>query len=78
MTDIFGGSVNQGIMPYIKEHVYVITGFNLALLLEVLMMNSEGTVNIDELRRLIAESAKQVNFVNDMLTMSSDDDFDEE
>lgn len=77
LTDLFGGSVNQAIMPYTKQgNVYLITGFNLALLLEVMMMDPEACVDEDQLRGLVNGAKAQVMYVNDVLQSSNDDDFD--
>lgn len=75
LTDLFGGSVNQALMPYIKQdHVYVITGFNLALLLEILMMQN-STVDKSQLQAIVEGSKSQIMFVNDMVQTSMEDDF---
>lgn len=77
LTDLFGGSVNQAIMPYIKKHhVYLITGFNLAILLELMMMEPETKVNEEKLRLLVNGGKKQIMYVNDVLKSNTEDDFD--
>lgn len=76
LSDIFGGSVNQGIMPYMNDRVYMITGVNLPLLLEILLMNDEQRVDVEDLRRLVCESGKQVILVNDVVQSTISDDFD--
>lgn len=50
-TDIPGGSVNQKMLTYLnKKNMYLISGFNLAILLEVLFQKENLTVDlIDEL-----------------------------
>ena len=78
LTDLFGGSVNQAFMPYTKkDSVYLITGFNLAILLEVMMMDPQSTVEEDQLRQLVEAGKSQMMYVNDVLNLSNSDDFDE-
>lgn len=78
LTDLFGGSVNQQFMPYSKqEHVYVITGFNLALLLEIVMLDNYERVDVEQLRMIVKKSKSQIMFVNDVIKESYEDDFDE-
>lgn len=77
LTDLFGGSVNQAVMPYTQTgNIHLITGFNLALLLEVMMMDPQEAVDEERLRSLVNGSKQQILYVNDMLNTSSEDDFD--
>ena len=66
LTDLLGGSVNKEILPYVqKPNVFVITGMNLAMALEIAAM-AEGEVMTEELCRELAEMGKsQVIYVND-------------
>lgn len=77
LTDLFGGSVNQAVMPYTKEkNIYLITGFNLAILLELMMMEPEMKVDEEKLRALVNGGKSQIMYVNDVLKSSMEDDFD--
>ncbi|MEG0520772.1 MAG: PTS fructose transporter subunit IIA [Erysipelotrichaceae bacterium] len=77
LTDIFGGSVNQALIPYIQSHgIYLITGVNLAVTLEIIMQDDSSPISIDVLRNAIEEGKKQGMLVNDILKQSSTDDFD--
>ena len=77
LTDLFGGSVNQAVMSYLgKKKIFLITGFNLALLLEVMMMDSDESVSEDRLRSIIEGSKQQIMYVNDVLKNTNDDDFE--
>lgn len=77
LTDLFGGSVNQTAMSYLsKKNIYLITGFNLALLLEVIMLDEEEKISEDQLRRIIEGSKQQIMYVNDVLHTISRDDFE--
>lgn len=78
LTDIYGGSVNQNVFPYVKkENVYIISGFNLATVLEILLLNPEEKVSLDNLRNIVEESKKQILFLNDYVAeQEQEDDFD--
>lgn len=77
LTDIFGGSVNQAAMNYLKkENVFLITGFNLALLLELSMLDSEEIISENKLREIVENSKAQIIYVNDVLKETNNDDFD--
>lgn len=76
LTDMFGGSVNQAIMPYtLNENVHLITGFNLALLLEMLLLD-EAEISAEKIRTILEQSKQQIMYVNDVLHQSTKDDFD--
>lgn len=78
-TDIFGGSVNQTALGYLnRKNVYLISGINLPLLLEVVML-SEEQVNEAKLKEVVHASREQIIFANNEINKnneSSDDDFD--
>ena len=76
LTDIFGGSVNQAAIKFIpKGNVFLITGFNLALLLEIAMMNPEENVDEEKIKEIIKNSQKQIMFVNDVINSTTEEDF---
>lgn len=71
LTDIYGGSVNQACMKYMERPgVHLLTGVNLALLLQVITME-EG----EELREAIKEAKEQISYVNETMTVLVNDDF---
>ncbi|PAV28386.1 hypothetical protein CIL05_17285 [Virgibacillus profundi] len=78
-TDIFGGSVNQTTLRYLtKENVFVISGVNLPVLLEVIMLG-EDNVTEAKLKEIVNSSKDQIIFANDemkKLNITQDDDFD--
>lgn len=77
LTDLFGGSVNQMLMPYTqKSNVYLITGVNLAMLLEILMIEEDVTIDENLLREIVCNGQKQVMYVNDVLKNNQNDDFE--
>ncbi|WP_029450668.1 PTS sugar transporter subunit IIA [Clostridium algidicarnis] len=78
LTDIYGGSVNQNVFPYLKrKSVYIISGFNLAIVLEILLLSTDEEVSLNQLRCIVEEGKKQILFVNDYFEENSKtDDFD--
>lgn len=71
ITDIPGGSTTKSVIPFIPNHanVHVITGLNLALLLEVVFMSE---VDIAEnINKVIANSRDAIIYINDMMAENS-------
>ena len=63
-TDILEGSVNQYFMRKLKDHqFYLITGFNIALLLELLLMKD---LSDDDIVATIEMSKNEIVYVNDL------------
>ncbi len=72
LTDIAGGSSTQIAIKCLQNHdklLYLITGLNLALLLEIvtLELNENDNENKEKLRNAINFSRTTINLVNDML-----------
>lgn len=66
MTDLLGGSVNKEVFPYLERpNVYVISGFNLAMALEVAAMEETEEVTAQFCRELVETGRNQVVFLND-------------
>ncbi|MFB1050038.1 PTS sugar transporter subunit IIA [Paraliobacillus sp. JSM ZJ581] len=78
-TDIFGGSVNQTTLGYLnRENVYLISGVNLPVLLEVVMLG-EDQINEEKLKEIVNTSREQIIFANgeiNKMKENADDDFD--
>lgn len=74
-TDIKGGSVNQKMIPYcVRENTFLVSGFNLAILIEV-TMTPEKLTN-DFLKAKIEEARNQLCLVElENKTEENDDDF---
>ena len=67
-TDLTGGSVTNQILQYaLKENVYVVAGFNLPLLLDILMADHETPAD-EVIETGIANARDQIVFVNKLLT----------
>ena len=73
-TDIKGGSVNQKIIQYImKPNIFLITGFNLPILLELAIMDKKITV--ENLEEMIDICKNQLELIKIDMKRESDDDF---
>src|SRR5690606_8276617 len=60
ITDIFGGSVNQTAIRYISsEKVNIISGFNLPLLLEIILLN-ESDITPEKLKEITNNCKEQI------------------
>ncbi|WP_203245825.1 PTS sugar transporter subunit IIA [Sporosarcina beigongshangi] len=74
ITDVFGGSVNQTAIRYLSSgKVNIITGFNLPLLLELIMLN-ESDITPEKLKEITEKSKEQIIYVNDELLKVNDED----
>ena len=67
LTDMPGGSVNREAVNLIKKyHCQVISGINLALVLE-LVLNADQTLSDEKIRLAVSQAQKQLVYVNDLL-----------
>lgn len=67
LTDMPGGSVNREAVNLIKKyHCQVISGINLALVLE-LVLNADQTLSDETIRLAVSQAQKQLVYVNDLL-----------
>lgn len=75
-TDILSGSVNQAVLQHIyTKNLKIITGMNLPLVLELVLMNKAGDVGEDLIRSSIISSQLQIAYVNDAIKEIKEDDF---
>lgn len=66
ITDIFGGSVNNEFLRYIKQpNFYLIAGLNLPLLIELTTQLNGGGVISETIRQTLANSKNMIQFCND-------------
>ena len=82
-TDVMYGSVNQFVVPYVQQgNVFVITGANFPLILEIVTKYSFSEnlrVSEDELREIMANAKEQIIYVNDSVKQNlTKQDNDEE
>jgi fructoselysine/glucoselysine PTS system EIIA component len=70
-TDILGGSITNQILQHLRPNVYVVSGVNLPLVIDVML--AESTTPIEEVISTAIENAKeQMVFVNKLLTGNSE------
>ena len=63
-----GGSVTNQILQYaLKENVFIISGFNLPLLLDIMLVDQEIPVN-EVIETGINNAKDQIVFVNKLIT----------
>ena len=75
-TDILGGSItNQVLQHALKPHVHVISGFNLPLLIEIMMADTETSVE-ETIASAIDSAKEQMTYVNKLLTAQKENDND--
>ncbi len=66
-TDILGGSVTREVAKVVDlKRVFVIAGFNLALILELMTTNQEE-ISKEHVQSIISEARNQMVLVNDLL-----------
>ena len=67
-TDLMGGSVtNQVVQHALRENVYIISGVNLPLLLDIILADHDIPVN-DVIETGISNAKDQIVFVNRLIT----------
>jgi fructoselysine and glucoselysine-specific PTS system IIA component len=72
-TDLLGGSItNQVLRSTQGRNVHVVSGFNLALLIEVLMADA-GIPAAEVIESAIANAKEQMAYVNKLMTSHTDD-----
>jgi fructoselysine and glucoselysine-specific PTS system IIA component len=71
-TDLIGGSVTNQILQYaLKENVFIVSGFNLPLLLDILLADPETPVN-EVIETGINNARDQIVFVNKILSSNKE------
>ncbi|MEG0752585.1 MAG: PTS fructose transporter subunit IIA [Angelakisella sp.] len=77
-TDLYGGSVNQSIVSYAqRSNVRLVSGFNLAVVLELALLEPDSELTDEDLDDTIAICAKQMKRVKKCVQTQADtDDFD--
>ena len=73
MTDVLSGSVNQEFIPYMGENVFLITGINVPLAME-LVLRPEECINKEQLSQSIEMAKETIQFVNEINANIDDDD----
>lgn len=72
-TDILGGSVTQQFVKYCNEHVHVIAGMNLPLLMLV-ALSPKDSFNQEDINEMIKEAQDSIIYVNNHNTSPDSED----
>ena len=65
-TDLLAGSVNQRITKeFLNDHTFIIAGYNLAVLLECIMLNDEQ-ISITVLNEIVERGKNEIVLVNSL------------
>ena len=73
VTDVFGGSVNNEFMKYLNgPGVYLVTGMNLPLLLE--LYSNQNMESRDMIRLAIASAQNNLKFCTDLLQVKGEEE----
>lgn len=76
-TDLLGGSItNQVLRATQGRNVHIVSGFNLALLIEVIMAGTEIPAS-EVIESAIASAREQITYVNKLMTTYTDDQANE-
>lgn len=71
-TDLMGGSVTNQVLQYaLKENVFIVTGFNLPLLLDILLSDPETPVD-EVIESGISNAKDQIVFVNKLIAKNKE------
>jgi mannose PTS system EIIA component len=77
VTDLPGGSTTQAAIKFLTEHehFYLITGLNLGLLLELVMVDltEDYESNLDILRNIVEGAKQTITLANDIGSEDTDD-----
>jgi fructoselysine and glucoselysine-specific PTS system IIA component len=67
-TDLMGGSITNQVLQYaLKENVFIVSGFNLPLLLDILLADADTPVN-EVIETGISNAKDQIVFVNKLIS----------
>jgi len=71
-SDILGGSVtNQLLQQALKPGIYIVSGFNLPLVMEIMLADTDTPVD-EVIEQAIESAAKQMVFVNKLVAAAND------
>ena len=72
-TDMLAGSVNQKFIPYMSENVFLITGINVPLAMEIVLLPEE-CINKEEISNCVESAREAMQFVNELSLDTDEDD----
>jgi fructoselysine and glucoselysine-specific PTS system IIA component len=76
-SDILGGSVtNQMLQHALRPNVYIVSGFNLPLVIEIMMADTDRPLP-EIIEESITNAKEQMVFVNKLLTAENKEDQDD-
>ena len=76
-TDLLGGSITNQVMRFTRgKNVHVVSGFNLALLIEVLMADTD-TPAAEVIENAITNAKDQIVYVTKLITANNGEDTDD-
>lgn len=76
-TDLLGGSITNQVMRYTQgKNVHIVSGFNLALLIEVIMADTE-TPAAEVIEEAITNAQQQMVYVNKLMALNNTGDNDD-
>ena len=75
-TDLMSGSVNQKFFPYMNDHVFLLSGANVPLAMQVLLAE-EDDITEDFIRECVSEAREQLIYINDWQKEQEAEDEDE-
>jgi len=76
-SDLLGGSVNNQILKFaLRENVHVVSGFNLPLLIEVILSDASSPI-VEIIGSAIERAKEQIVYVNNLMTIRPNEDEDD-
>ena len=76
-SDLLGGSVTNQILQYaLKENVHVVSGFNLPLLLDILLADTDSPVAV-VIENGINNAKDQIVYVNKLIAQKGEEGLDD-
>ena len=75
-TDLMSGSVNQKFFPYMNDHVFLLSGANVPLAMQILLAE-EDDITEDFIRECVIEAREQLIYINDWQKEQEAEDEDE-
>ena len=76
-SDLLGGSItNQVLRVAMKENIHTVSGFNLPLLIDILLADTETPIH-EVIESAINNAKEQIVYVNKLITANKEDNRDD-